>query len=112
MPAQLQRRLTVFFVILAVVALAFLARWYFIGRFVETTDNAYVQGEITRIASQLGARVDEVLVQDNQHVEKGQLLVKLEAADFQLALDRAKATLATREAELEQAPASSRARPA
>ena len=103
MPAQLKRRLSVFFVLLAVVALAFLARWYFIGRFVESTDNAYVQGEITRIASQLGARVDEVLVQDNQHVEKGQLLVKLEAADFQLALDRAKATLATREAELEQA---------
>ncbi|WP_152224684.1 HlyD family secretion protein [Pseudomonas sp. SCB32] len=103
MPAQLQRRLTVFLAILAVVALAFLARWYFIGRFVETTDNAYVQGEITRIASQLGARVDEVLVQDNQHVEKGQLLVKLEADDFKLALDRAKATLATREAELEQA---------
>ncbi|TLP72175.1 HlyD family secretion protein [Pseudomonas nitroreducens] len=103
MPAQLKRRLSVFFVILVVVALAFLARWYFIGRFVESTDNAYVQGEITRIASQLGARVDEVLVQDNQHVEKGQLLVKLEAADFQLALDRAKATLATREAELEQA---------
>jgi membrane fusion protein (multidrug efflux system) len=103
MPVQLKRRLSVFFVILAVVAIAFLARWYFIGRFVESTDNAYVQGEITRIASQLGARVDEVLVQDNQHVEKGQLLVKLEAADFQLALDRAKATLATREAELEQA---------
>ncbi|WP_430292771.1 HlyD family secretion protein [Pseudomonas sp. B1-22] len=103
MPAQLQRRLTVFLVILVVVALAFLARWYFIGRFVETTDNAYVQGEITRIASQLGARVDEVLVQDNQHVEKGQLLVKLEADDFKLALERAKATLATREAELEQA---------
>ncbi|MGE9764283.1 HlyD family secretion protein [Pseudomonas sp. PDM20] len=103
MPAQLKRRLSVFFAILVVVALAFLARWYFIGRFVESTDNAYVQGEITRIASQLGARVDEVLVQDNQHVEKGQLLVKLEAADFQLALDRAKATLATREAELEQA---------
>lgn len=70
MPAQLKRRLSVFFVLLAVVALAFLAHWYFIGRFVESTDNAYVQGEITRIASQLGARVDEVLVQDNQHVEK------------------------------------------
>ncbi|MCP8466583.1 HlyD family secretion protein [Pseudomonas sp. ZM23] len=103
MPAQLQRRLTIFFVILAVIALAVLARWYFVGRFVEATDNAYVQGEITRIASQLGARIDEVLVQDNQHVEKGQLLVKLEADDFKLALDRARATLATREAELAQA---------
>ncbi len=103
MPAQLQRRLTVFFVTLALIALAFLPHWYFIGRLVETTDNAYVQGEITRMASQLGARVEEVLVRDNQHVEKGQLLVRLEAADFQLAVDRAKAALATREAELAQA---------
>ena len=77
MPAQLKRRLSIFFVIFCLVALAFLGRWYFIGRFQETTDNAYVQGEITRIASQLGARIDQVLVTDNQHVEKGQLLVKL-----------------------------------
>src|SRR5215510_10345935 len=103
MPTQLKRRLSVFLLLLCVVAIGLLARWYFVGRFIETTDNAYVQGEITRIASQLGARVDEVLVHDNQHVEKGQLLVRLEANDFQLALDRAKATLATREAELAQA---------
>ncbi|MBO3274568.1 HlyD family secretion protein [Pseudomonas schmalbachii] len=103
MPAQLKRRLSIFLVLLGLVAAGLLGHWYFIGRFVETTDNAYVQGEITRIASQLGARIEEVLVHDNQHVEKGQLLVKLEASDFQLALDRAKATLATREAELAQA---------
>ncbi|SDH41527.1 HlyD family secretion protein [Pseudomonas panipatensis] len=103
MPTQLQRRLTVFLVLLCLVAAAFLGRWYFIGRFVESTDNAYVQGEITRIASQLGARIDQVLVSDNQHVDKGQLLVKLEAADFQLALERAKAALATHEAELVEA---------
>ncbi|WP_435605471.1 HlyD family secretion protein [Pseudomonas knackmussii] len=102
MPAQLQRRLSVFLVILSLVALALLARWYFIGRFVEDTDNAYVQGEITRISSQLSARIDQVLVNDNQHVEKGQLLVKLEDQDFRLALDRAKATLTTHEAELAQ----------
>ena len=103
MPAQLKRRLSIFFILFCLVALAFLARWYFIGRFQETTDNAYVQGEITRIASQLGARIDQVLVTDNQHVEKGQLLVKLEDADFRLALDRARAALATHEAELAQA---------
>ncbi|WP_255251017.1 biotin/lipoyl-binding protein, partial [Pseudomonas aeruginosa] len=41
------------------------------------------------VASQLGARVEEVLVRDNQHVDKGQLLVRLEDADFKLAVERA-----------------------
>ncbi len=71
------------------IALAFFLHWWFIGRHVESTDNAYVQGEITRVASQLGARVEEVLVRDNQHVDKGQLLVRLEDADFKLAVERA-----------------------
>jgi len=103
MPAQLKRRLLIFVVVVVLIALAFFTQWYFKGRFYESTDNAYVQGEITRISSQLGARVNEVLVQDNQHVEKGQLLVRLEPDDFRLAVDRAEATLATREAERLQA---------
>ncbi|APO80809.1 transporter [Pseudomonas putida] len=103
MPAQLKRRLLVFFTLVAVIALAFLGHWYFKGRFYESTDNAYVQGEITRISSQLGARIDEVRVEDNQHVRKGDLLVRLEAADFELAVQRARAALATREAEQVQA---------
>jgi len=103
MPGQLKRRLLIFFVVVAAIALAFLAHWYFKGRFYESTDNAYVQGEITRISSQLGARIDDVRVQDNQHVAQGELLVRLEAADFQLAVERARAALATREAEHVQA---------
>jgi membrane fusion protein (multidrug efflux system) len=103
MPAQLKRRLFIFFGVVLLIALAFFAQWYLKGRFYETTDNAYVQGEITRVSSQLGARVSEVVVQDNQHVEKGQLLVRLEPDDFRLAIDRAQATLATREAERLQA---------
>ncbi|MFK0087685.1 HlyD family secretion protein [Pseudomonas sp. NPDC090755] len=103
MPAQLKRRLLVFMTLVALVALAFLAHWYIKGRFYESTDNAYVQGEITRISSQLGARIDDVLVQDNQHVAKGDLLVRLEPDDFRLAVERARAALATREAEHVQA---------
>ncbi|AGZ34255.1 HlyD family secretion protein [Pseudomonas sp. SWI6] len=103
MPAQLKRRLLVFLTLVALIALAFLAHWYFKGRFFESTDNAYVQGEITRISSQLGARIDDVRVADNQHVSQGELLVRLEAADFQLAVERAHAALATREAERAQA---------
>jgi len=103
MPAQLKRRLLVFFLLVATIALALLGHWYFKGRFYESTDNAYVQGEITRISSQLGARIEAVAVADNQHVHPGDLLVRLETADFELAVQRARAALATREAEHAQA---------
>ncbi|WP_422416526.1 HlyD family secretion protein [Pseudomonas sp. GZD-222] len=103
MPAQLKRRLLVFLTLVLLIALAFLAQWYLKGRFYQSTDNAYVQGEITRVSSQLSARIDEVLVQDNQHVAKGDLLVRLEPDDFRLAVERARAALDTREAERLQA---------
>lgn len=103
MPAQLKRRLFIFLTILGLIGAALFGHWLLIGRYFESTDNAYVQGEITRVSSQLGARIDKVLVQDNQHVEQGELLLVLESADFELAKQRAQATLATREAELSQA---------
>ncbi|MDU9393676.1 HlyD family secretion protein [Pseudomonas sp. zfem002] len=103
MPAQLKRRLLIFLFLVLLISLGFLAHWYLKGRFYESTDNAYVQGEITRVSSQLSARIDAVLVQDNQHVNKGDLLVRLEADDFRFAVERARATLDTREAERLQA---------
>uniref|UniRef100_A0A653DZ13 Uncharacterized protein n=1 Tax=Pseudomonas marincola TaxID=437900 RepID=A0A653DZ13_9PSED len=62
MPAQLKRRLSLFVLLVALIAAALLAHWLLIGRYVESTDNAYVQGEITRVSSQLNARIDQVLV--------------------------------------------------
>lgn len=103
MPAPLKRRLLIFVLIVSLIALGFFAQWFFRGRFYESTDNAYVQGEITRVSSQLGARIIEVLVGDNEHVQQGQLLVRLEGDDFHLAVDRANAALAMREAERTQA---------
>ena len=47
MPAQLKRRLLVFLFLVLLIAGAFFAHWYLKGRFYESTDNAYVQGEIT-----------------------------------------------------------------
>lgn len=103
MPAPLKRRLLIFVLIVSLIALGFFAHWFLRGRFYESTDNAYVQGEITRVSSQLGARIVEVLVGDNEHVQQGQLLVRLEDDDFHLAVDRANAALAMRGAERTQA---------
>ncbi len=103
MPRPLQRRLFLFLFLLVLVAGALFAHWFLVGRHFEHTDNAYVQGEITRISSQLAAKIERVYVEDNQQVQAGDLLLRLEDQDFRLALARAQANLATHEAELAQA---------
>ena len=59
MPAQLKRRLFIFLTVIGVIAAALFGHWLLIGRHLESTDNAYVQGEITRVSSQLGARIEQ-----------------------------------------------------
>jgi len=74
---------------------------YFHNR--ESTDDAQVDGHITPVASKIYGRVAEVLVDDNQAVKAGEVLAKIEAADYQAALDQAKAALALAEGEARSA---------
>jgi membrane fusion protein (multidrug efflux system) len=69
----------------------------------ETTDDAQVDGHITPMASKIYGRVAEVLVQDNQQVTTGQVLVKIDPRDYQASLDQAKAALALAESEAQSA---------
>ena len=59
----------------------------------------------TQIASQLGARIEQVLVDVGMTVAKGDLLVALEARDFELALAQSEANIASLSAQIEQAQA-------
>src|SRR6266478_1285252 len=74
---------------------------YFQNR--ETTDDAQVDGHITPMASKVYGRVAQVLVDDNQAVRAGQVLVKIDPRDYQAALDQAKASLALAESEARSA---------
>src|SRR3984893_18033214 len=69
----------------------------------ETTDDAQVDGHITPMASKVYGRVAQVLVEDNQAVKAGQVLVKIDARDYQAALDQARAALALAESEARSA---------
>jgi membrane fusion protein (multidrug efflux system) len=69
----------------------------------ETTDDAQVEGHITPMASKVYGRVAQVLVEDNQPVKAGQVLVKIDPRDYQAALDQAKATVALAESEARSA---------
>ncbi len=69
----------------------------------ESTDDAQVDGHITPMASKVYGRVAQVLVDDNQAVKAGQVLVKIDPRDYQAALDQAKAALALAESEARSA---------
>ncbi len=60
----------------------------------ETTDNAYVQGNVVQITPQVGGTVLAIGADDTDYVKAGQPLVKLDPADAQVALDQAEAQLA------------------
>jgi membrane fusion protein (multidrug efflux system) len=61
---------------------------------IESTDNAYVQGNVIQITPQIGGTVTAILADDTDFVKAGQPLVKLDAADAKMALDLAEANLA------------------
>jgi len=69
----------------------------------ESTDDAQVDGHITQVSSKVYGKVAEVLVNDNQQVKAGQILVKLDPRDYQAALDQAKAQLALAESDAKSA---------
>jgi membrane fusion protein, multidrug efflux system len=63
------------------------------GRFAETTDDAYVGGDVTVMASKVAGFIAAVPVSDNQAVHAGDLLVKIDDRDYQLALAKADAAV-------------------
>ncbi|MBV8119709.1 MAG: HlyD family secretion protein [Alphaproteobacteria bacterium] len=74
--------------------------WWTTGRFIESTDDAYVGGNVTPVAPHVAGFVAQILVADNQYVRAGQMLMRLDARDFRAALDHARAVATERHAAL------------
>jgi membrane fusion protein (multidrug efflux system) len=70
-----------------------------------TTDDAYVDGIPQLVSPQVAGRVEHVMVDDNQDVKVGQLLLELDASDYQTKVDQARAAIAQARAQLEEARA-------
>nr|WP_245310211.1 HlyD family secretion protein [Bradyrhizobium jicamae] len=90
----------------AAVAVLAAASWYgwdywTIGRFLVSTDDAYVKADNTTIAPKVSGYLNRVLVGDNQHVKTGQVLARIDDRDFKVALDQAKADVAAATAAVE-----------
>lgn len=86
--------------IIALAAIFYAVDWQLDGRFHESTDNAYVRADISMISAKISGYVEAVEVSDNQPVQAGDVLIRLEAADYQAAVAEARANLAKSQAEL------------
>src|ERR1700692_3054130 len=87
----------------AAVAVLAGAAWYgfdywTVGRYLVSTDDAYVKADNTTVAPKVSGYLHDVLVGDNEHVTAGQVLAKIDDRDFVVALDQAKADVAAAEA--------------
>jgi membrane fusion protein (multidrug efflux system) len=74
--------------------------WWTVGRFIESTDDAYIGGEVTVIAPKVAGFIADVAVTDNQAVHAGDLLVKLDDRDYRAALAKAVAAVDVQQATL------------
>jgi len=92
--------------LLAIVALAALAAlgwfgvdWWRNGRFLESTDDAYLASDAVAVAPRVAGQVAEVLVGDNQRVEAGALVARLDDRDYAAVLASARADLQSAQAD-------------
>ncbi|TAU82713.1 HlyD family secretion protein [Rhizobium leguminosarum] len=73
-------------------------RYWTVGRFIESTDDAYVKADYTTVAPKVAGYISQVLVNDNDAVKAGQVLARIDDRDFQAALSQARADVKAAEA--------------
>ncbi len=97
----------------ALAAASYGVYWWHTGRFMQTTDDAYVGGDISAISSKVSGYIQQLAVQDNMAVKKGDLLIRIDDRDYRAALAKAAGEVAAQQAALAdiQLPASFSRRP-
>src|SRR5579863_411847 len=73
--------------------------WKYLGTY-ESTDDAQIDGHVDAISARISGHVSEVLVEDAQVVNGGNILVKIDPRDYEVAVEQAEANLADAEASM------------
>jgi membrane fusion protein (multidrug efflux system) len=94
-PSGRNPRMKLLLLVGGILALAVASGYYLHARAFESTDNAFVDGSVVQISPRVPGQVLRVYVQDNQHVNKGDLIAEIDPGDYQTQLDQARAGLET-----------------
>ncbi|HYZ24957.1 MAG TPA: HlyD family secretion protein [Rhodopila sp.] len=104
--ARRRLRLRPFLLSAAALALLGIGAWYgydywTTGRFLVSTDDAYLQADNVIISPKVAGYISDVLVADNQPVQAGQVLARIDDRDYRTALDVARANVAAEQAAID-----------
>ena len=97
-------------VVAVLLFVAIIGRWslWFSGRAEQTTDDAYVQADMTPLSTRISGMVRKMKVEDFESVKAGQVLVEIDDEDYRSIVEEAKAALAASQAALEDNQAAKR----
>ncbi|POF88889.1 HlyD family secretion protein [Pseudomonas putida] len=98
--------LTVALAVTVVALLALASYWWATGRYLQSTDDAYIKADWVALSSRVAGNVAAVEVEDDQPVQAGDVLLRLHDRDYSARLDQAKAGVAQAQAALLAAAAS------
>jgi membrane fusion protein (multidrug efflux system) len=88
---------------IAAALLIYGIEWFLHGRFIESTDDAYLRADAVSIAPRVSGYIDEIYVKDNQHVAAGTPLLHIDKRTYQDTLSQQSASVAARTADLNAA---------
>lgn len=98
-----RKKIGLVILVIAALVLAWCGyRWITEWRFLVTTDDAYVQGDIAAIAPKVNGYIEEIPVETNHPVKKGDVLFRLDDGDYKIAFDQAEAKLETQKRTLQR----------
>lgn len=95
-------------VVAGLAAVGYGYHWWTAGRYIQSTDDAYVGGDVTVIGAKVGGYIAEVKVTDNQTVHAGDVLVRIDDRDYRAALAKAEGAVAAQQALLANLDATQR----
>jgi membrane fusion protein (multidrug efflux system) len=78
------------------------AYWWVTGRYMVSTDDAYVRAHNTTLASKISGYVATIPIEDNTHVRAGDVIATIDDGDYQLAADAAREKVATQQATVDR----------
>ncbi len=76
--------------------------WWTVGRFLVSTDDAYVGAKNATLAAKIPGYIAAFSVDDNQHVRAGDIIARIDDGDYRLAVDAAREKVATQKATIER----------
>ncbi len=91
-------------IVIVIAAVSGIAYWLYSRQF-ESTDDAFIDGNIVQVSPKVSAYVNKIYVKDNQYVHKGDLLIELDSRDYEAHLKQAESQLHIAQAQRKQASA-------